>query len=189
MMDETIDCGRGGHRVFENAFPFRKWQVARQQDAAAFITLRQQGEHDLHLLSTLLHVPHLVDDETVASFLISLPNRRSRFAASRSCTSSGQVAYLIFLPRVAINSCAMAHRRWLFPAPGFPKISRFSLRSRNPPSNSTFICRLTFTGSRLLSKFSNDFSSGNPDSFSSLTMRLLRRCSHSRSANSSKYCS
>ena len=186
-MDETIDCGRGGHRVFENAFPFRKWQVARQQNAAAFITLRQQGEHDLHLLSTLLHVPHLVDDETVASFLISLPNRRSRFAASRSCTSSGQVAYLIFLPRVAINSCAMAHRRWLFPAPGFPKISRFSLRSRNPPSNNIFICRLTFTGNRLPSKFARDFSSGSPDSLNNFPIRFRRRSSHSRCASSSRY--
>src|ERR1700745_3187071 len=110
-----------------------------------------------------------------ASFLISLPNRRSRFAASRSCTSSGQVAYLIFLPRIAISSCAIAQSRWLFPAPGFPKISRFSLRSRNPPSNNTFICRLTFTGNRLLSKFARDLSSGSPDSLSSFPIRFRRR--------------
>jgi hypothetical protein len=43
-MDQPIDRGRGSHRIFENAFPFREWQVARQQHAAAFIALRQQRE-------------------------------------------------------------------------------------------------------------------------------------------------
>src|SRR5260370_16748479 len=62
-MDQTIDRGRGDRRVCENSFPFRKGQVTSQHHATAFITFCQQCEHDLHLRSTLLHVPHLIDNQ------------------------------------------------------------------------------------------------------------------------------
>jgi len=52
-----------GHGVLEDLLPFRERQIAREDDAASFVTLGQQSEQDLHLFAILLHVTDVVDDE------------------------------------------------------------------------------------------------------------------------------
>lgn len=66
MVNETVDCGRGCHGVLEYLLPLRKREIARQQHAAAFVTLGQQREQNLHLFATLLHVANVVDDQGIA---------------------------------------------------------------------------------------------------------------------------
>ena len=59
VVDQSVDSGGRGHRVFEDSFPLGKRQVAGQQDAPAFIAfglaaplllsgeVRQQARHFL----------------------------------------------------------------------------------------------------------------------------------------------
>jgi hypothetical protein len=56
VMHQAIHRGRGRHRVLEDLFPLRERQIARQQNAAPFVTLRQQCEQDLHLFPALLNI-------------------------------------------------------------------------------------------------------------------------------------
>jgi hypothetical protein len=46
------------------------FQVAGQQDTAAFVTLGQQREHDLHLLPGLPDISQIVDDH---AFIARVP--------------------------------------------------------------------------------------------------------------------
>jgi hypothetical protein len=40
VMDEPIDRGCCGHRIFEDLFPLRKHQIAGQQHAAMLVTAK-----------------------------------------------------------------------------------------------------------------------------------------------------
>ena len=53
---EPVDRRGRRHGVLEDLLPFRKRQIAREDDAASFVTLGQQREQDLHLFAILLHV-------------------------------------------------------------------------------------------------------------------------------------
>jgi hypothetical protein len=44
MVYEPIDGGGRCHRIFKDSFPLGKRQIARDQKAAAFITLGEQCE-------------------------------------------------------------------------------------------------------------------------------------------------
>src|SRR5437870_6632127 len=65
VVHQPVDGRRRGHRIFENGFPLRERQVARDQDAATLVTLRQEREQYLHLLSALLHIADVVDEESL----------------------------------------------------------------------------------------------------------------------------
>ena len=74
VVDQTIDRGGGGHRIFEDSVPFRKRQVAGEQNTASFVALRQQREQNFHFFTALLDIAHLVNDETlIASQLFDGP--------------------------------------------------------------------------------------------------------------------
>ena len=64
-MHQPVDGCRRGHRVLEDPLPLGEGQIAGQQHAAAFVSLRQQSEQYLHLLAALLDIAHLVDDQAV----------------------------------------------------------------------------------------------------------------------------
>ena len=66
MVNETVDRGRCGHRVLEYLLPLAEGKIARQQHAAAFVTLGQQREQHFHLFAALLHVADIVYDQGVA---------------------------------------------------------------------------------------------------------------------------
>ena len=65
VMHQAVDCCRCCHRVFEDLIPLAERKVARQQHAAAFVTFRQKSEQNLHLLSALLNVAQVVDDQAL----------------------------------------------------------------------------------------------------------------------------
>ena len=65
MVDESIDGGHRRHRVFEDALPLRKGQIAGDHDAAALVAMRQQIEEHFHLLATVLHVADVVDQDQI----------------------------------------------------------------------------------------------------------------------------
>ena len=77
VVNETVDRGRGGHRVLEYLLPLAEREIARQQHAAAFVTLGQQREQNLHLFAALLHIADVVDDQGVA--LRKTPDRARKF--------------------------------------------------------------------------------------------------------------
>ena len=66
MVNETVDRGRGRHRVLEYLLPLAERKIARQEHTTSFVTLGQQCEQHFHLFATLLHVADVVDDQGVA---------------------------------------------------------------------------------------------------------------------------
>ena len=62
-MDNTIDHGGGGHRVFEDLIPLGEHEVARDHHRASFIALGEQREEDFHFLAVLLDVTNVVEDQ------------------------------------------------------------------------------------------------------------------------------
>ena len=64
-MHEPVNRRRCGHRIFEDAFPLTEHQIARNEDGAALVALRQQREEHLHFFTGLLGVAEIVDGEPV----------------------------------------------------------------------------------------------------------------------------
>ena len=62
-MNQAVDGRRRGHRVFEDPLPLRERKVARDHEAASFVTVGQQRKEHLHLLLALLHVTQVVEDD------------------------------------------------------------------------------------------------------------------------------
>ena len=54
---------RRGHRVFEDLLPFAEYEVAGNNDGAAFVTLGQESEEHLDLLSALLGVSDVIKNK------------------------------------------------------------------------------------------------------------------------------
>lgn len=67
VMHQAVDHRRRRHGVLEDCLPARKRQVARQQDAAPLVTLRQQCEQYLHLFPALLHIAQVVQDQNLVT--------------------------------------------------------------------------------------------------------------------------
>src|ERR1035437_10733286 len=108
MMHQPVDRRRRHHRVFEDRFPFREWQVAGHQHAAPFVPLGQQGEHHFHVVPALLQIPQIVDDQMVSSLASSSridstaitaslsPSNSSRKASSTCTSPSSAASFRIF---------------------------------------------------------------------------------------------
>ena len=65
VVNDPIDGGRGGHRVFEDAVPLGEHEIGSNDHAAAFVAFGQEGKEDFHLFSALLDVADVVQDEDV----------------------------------------------------------------------------------------------------------------------------
>ena len=44
MMDQPVNRGRRGHGILENPIPLTEHKIATDEDAFAFIALRQKGK-------------------------------------------------------------------------------------------------------------------------------------------------
>ena len=64
-MDQPIDGSGGGHGIFEDGVPFRKRQVASNQDAAALVAMGQQGKEHFHFLPGVLDIADVVEDQPI----------------------------------------------------------------------------------------------------------------------------
>lgn len=63
VMDDAVDGGCGGQRVFENLVPLGKDQVRGNHQAAALIAFGQKGEEHLHFFPTLLDIADIVQND------------------------------------------------------------------------------------------------------------------------------
>ncbi|WP_269764349.1 hypothetical protein [Burkholderia ubonensis] len=46
-MHHAVDCRKRGHRVLKDAFPFREYEVGRDDDALALVALGEQARLDI----------------------------------------------------------------------------------------------------------------------------------------------
>ena len=63
VVNHPIDGRRGGHGIFEDLVPLREDQVRGDDDAAAFVTLRQERKEYFHLVARLLNIADVVEDQ------------------------------------------------------------------------------------------------------------------------------
>ena len=63
VVNEAVDGRSGGHGVLEDPVPVAEDEVAGDEDGAAFVALRHQREEDLDLVSALLDVANVVEDQ------------------------------------------------------------------------------------------------------------------------------
>ncbi len=63
VVHQAVNGRSRRHRVFENAFPFGKRQIAGDQNAAAFVAFCQEGEQHFHLFTALLDIAEVIDNE------------------------------------------------------------------------------------------------------------------------------
>jgi hypothetical protein len=116
---------------------------------------------------------------------------KSRHLGELECSSSASVCSSdsASLPLQSVRACwpcsVASSCRPLFPYQTGNIFMRQRLRAGSKRRESM----RTLVGKRFRSKLANVFSRGNPDSRSNFAMRFRRRASHSRSANSSRYCS
>lgn len=76
-MYQAIDRGLCSHRVFEDRVPLREYKVAGNDDAAGFVSLCQQHEKNVSLVSSLRNVGYVVDDQCFV-FVEALDERVER---------------------------------------------------------------------------------------------------------------
>ena len=70
-MDDPINGGGGGQRVFKNLIPLRKDEIGGDNDTAPFITFGQKSKEDLHFFAALLDVADVIENddlETIQPF-------------------------------------------------------------------------------------------------------------------------
>ena len=65
VMDDAVDGGGRGHRVFENLVPFSEDQIAGDDHGAPLVALGHEREEDFDLLGALLDVAEVVEDDDV----------------------------------------------------------------------------------------------------------------------------
>ena len=79
-MDDAVNGGQGGHRIFEDALPFRKNQVCRDGHAAPFVAFGQQGKEHFHLISFVLDVPDIVEEDARVAVELGQSVRQAQVA-------------------------------------------------------------------------------------------------------------
>mgnify|MGYP004269793685 CR=1 FL=1 len=75
VVNDPIDGGGVGHRVFEDAIPFGEHKIGSNDHAAAFVSFGQEGKEYFHLFSALLDVADLVDNQGVVAAKLNAFNR------------------------------------------------------------------------------------------------------------------
>ena len=64
VVDHAVDGSHGGHRIFENAFPFAEHEIGGDQHRFAFIAIRQKRKKHLHFVAIVLNVANIIEDDT-----------------------------------------------------------------------------------------------------------------------------
>lgn len=67
VVDEVVDRSRRRHLVLEDLFPLREGKIAGDHDRAALIAVGQKRKEDLHLLTRVLDVADVIEDQGVVS--------------------------------------------------------------------------------------------------------------------------
>ena len=64
VMDHAVNGSHGGHRIFENAFPFAEHQIRGDHHRFAFIALSQERKEHLHFVAIMLDVANIIENDT-----------------------------------------------------------------------------------------------------------------------------
>ena len=64
VVDHAVDGCQGGHRIFENAFPFAEHEIGRDQHRFALVALSEKRKEHLHFVAIMLHVANIIEDDT-----------------------------------------------------------------------------------------------------------------------------
>jgi len=63
VVNDAVNGGSGGHRVLENLIPLGEDEIGSNDHAAAFIAFGKQGEKDFHLVTRLLNIANIIQDQ------------------------------------------------------------------------------------------------------------------------------
>ena len=63
VVNDAVDGGRRGHRVLEDPVPLAEHEVAGDHERPPLVALGHEGEEHLYLVSALLDVPDVVEDQ------------------------------------------------------------------------------------------------------------------------------
>src|SRR6266566_4530643 len=64
VVGHAVDGSQGGHRIFENAFPFAEHEIGSDQHRFALIALGKERKEHLHFVAIVLHIPNIIEDDT-----------------------------------------------------------------------------------------------------------------------------
>jgi hypothetical protein len=64
VVDHAVDSSHGGHRIFENAFPFAKNEIGGDEHRFSFIAFRKERKEHLHFVAIVLNVANIIEDHT-----------------------------------------------------------------------------------------------------------------------------
>ena len=64
MVNHTVNSSHGGHRIFEDAFPFAEHQICGDHYRFALVPLSQEREEHLHFIAIMLDIANIIEDDT-----------------------------------------------------------------------------------------------------------------------------
>jgi hypothetical protein len=64
-MYQPNNSSSGGHRILKELLAFKKRQLAANHQTAALVAIGHQCKEHLHLLTALLHVSDVIDDDRI----------------------------------------------------------------------------------------------------------------------------
>jgi hypothetical protein len=62
---QPVNGSNGAHRFFNDLLSFRKRQIAGNHQTTTFVAIGHQYKEHLHLLTALLHVSNVIDDDRI----------------------------------------------------------------------------------------------------------------------------
>jgi hypothetical protein len=65
VVNNAVNGGSSGQGVFEDLIPLRENEIGSDDDTAAFISFGEQGEEHLHLITGLLDVADVIEDQNL----------------------------------------------------------------------------------------------------------------------------
>jgi hypothetical protein len=65
VVNDAVDGGGRGHRIFEDLVPLTEDQIASDDHGASLIALGHEGKEDFDFFSALLHVAEVIEDDDV----------------------------------------------------------------------------------------------------------------------------
>jgi hypothetical protein len=158
VVDEAIDRSGGGHRILEDPVPLAEDAVAADDHGAALVTLREEGEQDLHFVAALLDVPEVVAKDGVEAVEDRQLLLEPQVALGREEALDERVG------RVKSTRCPRWMSSWPIAqtrcVPGRPNTSRLSPRSTKLPSHKVGSIAAILVGSRARVSVARDFSAG-----------------------------
>lgn len=63
VMDDAVNSGHRCHWVFEDAIPLVEDEIGCEDHRLAFISLGQEREEYFHLVSILLHIANIIEND------------------------------------------------------------------------------------------------------------------------------